>query len=146
MQGDLRGIVRARRLSRATMANIRQNLFSCLRLQHAGRTGRRRCPVPHVRCPAQPNPGERSDDLQFRVRHPQRAAPPPAAALTEAAGLPRNGKPPRGIGGGGRRESPHPLRELTNVLTAATAVLAQNYADSRPDALARVLPSPSAEP
>ena len=26
-QGDLRGIVRARRLSRATLANIRQNLF-----------------------------------------------------------------------------------------------------------------------
>jgi Cu+-exporting ATPase len=27
VQGDLRGIVRARRLSRATMRNIRQNLF-----------------------------------------------------------------------------------------------------------------------
>jgi len=27
VQGDLRGIVRARRLSRATVANIRQNLF-----------------------------------------------------------------------------------------------------------------------
>jgi Cu+-exporting ATPase len=27
VQGDLRGIVRARRLSRATMKNIRQNLF-----------------------------------------------------------------------------------------------------------------------
>ena len=27
VKGDLRGIVRARRLSRATMANIRQNLF-----------------------------------------------------------------------------------------------------------------------
>ena len=27
MRGDLRGIVRARRLSRATMKNIRQNLF-----------------------------------------------------------------------------------------------------------------------
>ena len=27
MKGDLRGIVRARRLSRATMRNIRQNLF-----------------------------------------------------------------------------------------------------------------------
>jgi Cu+-exporting ATPase len=27
VQGDLRGIVRARRLSRATMTNIRQNLF-----------------------------------------------------------------------------------------------------------------------
>jgi Cu+-exporting ATPase len=27
VQGDLRGIVRARKLSRATMGNIRQNLF-----------------------------------------------------------------------------------------------------------------------
>jgi P-type Cu+ transporter len=27
VKGDLRGIVRARRLSRATMRNIRQNLF-----------------------------------------------------------------------------------------------------------------------
>jgi Cu+-exporting ATPase len=27
VQGDLRGIVRARRLSKATMRNIRQNLF-----------------------------------------------------------------------------------------------------------------------
>ena len=27
MKGDLRGIVRARRLSKATMSNIRQNLF-----------------------------------------------------------------------------------------------------------------------
>ncbi len=27
LQGDLRGILRARRLSRATMRNIRQNLF-----------------------------------------------------------------------------------------------------------------------
>ena len=27
VQGDLRGIARARRLSRATMSNIRQNLF-----------------------------------------------------------------------------------------------------------------------
>jgi Cu+-exporting ATPase len=27
VQGDLRGLVRARRLSRATMKNIRQNLF-----------------------------------------------------------------------------------------------------------------------
>ena len=27
VRGDLRGIVRARRLSRATLANIRQNLF-----------------------------------------------------------------------------------------------------------------------
>ena len=33
VKGDLRGIVRARRLSRATMRNIRQNLVLGLRLQ-----------------------------------------------------------------------------------------------------------------
>ncbi len=32
VQGDLRGIARARRLSRGTMSNIRQNLFFCVHL------------------------------------------------------------------------------------------------------------------
>ena len=35
VQGDLRGIVRAIKLSRATMRNIRQNLFLRFRLQRA---------------------------------------------------------------------------------------------------------------
>jgi len=36
VKGDLNGIVRARRLSRATMANIRQNLFFALIYNGAG--------------------------------------------------------------------------------------------------------------
>jgi Cu+-exporting ATPase len=36
VKGDLRGIVRARRLSRATMANIRQNLFFAFAYNSAG--------------------------------------------------------------------------------------------------------------
>jgi Cu+-exporting ATPase len=36
VKGDLRGIVRARRLSRATMANIRQNLFFAFIYNAAG--------------------------------------------------------------------------------------------------------------
>ena len=36
VKGDLRGIVRARRLSRATMSNIRQNLFFAFFYNAAG--------------------------------------------------------------------------------------------------------------
>ena len=36
LSGDLRGIVRARRLSRATMSNIRQNLFFAFVYNAAG--------------------------------------------------------------------------------------------------------------
>jgi Cu+-exporting ATPase len=36
VKGDLRGIVRARRLSRATMRNIRQNLFWAFAYNAAG--------------------------------------------------------------------------------------------------------------
>ena len=42
VKGDLRGIVRARRLATATMANIRQNLFFALIYNTAGCPGRRR--------------------------------------------------------------------------------------------------------
>ncbi len=42
VKGDLRGIVRARRLSRATMRNIRQNLFFAFIYNVLGRAGRGR--------------------------------------------------------------------------------------------------------
>ena len=40
VKGDLRGIVRARRLSRATMRNIRQNLVFAFVYNALGRAGR----------------------------------------------------------------------------------------------------------
>ena len=58
VKGDLRGIVRARRLSRATMANIRQNLFFAFVYNAL-----------------------RGDDLQFRVGDRQCAAVTPRAAV-----------------------------------------------------------------
>ena len=42
VKGDLRGIVRARRLSRATMRNIRQNLFFAFVYNALGVPDRRR--------------------------------------------------------------------------------------------------------
>jgi Cu+-exporting ATPase len=66
VKGDLRGIVRARRLSRGTMRNIRQNLFFAFlynALERAGRAGGGRHPLPRVRIAAQPDDGQRGDDL-----------------------------------------------------------------------------------
>ena len=40
LKGDLSGILRARRLAEATLANIKQNLSLRLRLQRAGRADR----------------------------------------------------------------------------------------------------------
>ena len=42
VKGDLRGIVKARRLSRATMRNIRQNLVLCVCLQRTRNSDRGR--------------------------------------------------------------------------------------------------------
>ena len=50
VKGDLRGIVRARRLSRATMRNIRQNLFFAFVYNAARRADcRRACCIPVAR-------------------------------------------------------------------------------------------------
>ena len=49
LKGDLRGVVRARRLSRATMANIRQNLAFAFLYNALGRADRRRRPLPVLR-------------------------------------------------------------------------------------------------
>ena len=46
VKGDLNGIVRARRLARATILNIKQNLFFAPVLQRARRAGRGRPPLP----------------------------------------------------------------------------------------------------
>ena len=74
IKGDLRGIVRARRLSRATMRNIRQNLVPGVRLQPGGRSRRRRRSVPADRHAHQPHLGQCCDDAQLGVGHRQRAS------------------------------------------------------------------------
>ena len=74
VKGDLRGIVRARRLNKATMSNIRQNLFFAFVYNVLG------VPVAAgVLClpgsAAEPHDRKRCDDLQFRVGHRQCASP-----------------------------------------------------------------------
>ena len=72
VKGDLRGIVRARRLSRATMRNIRQNLFFAFLYNVARRTDCRWHPLSVVRPAAQPDDRERGHDLQLGVGDRQR--------------------------------------------------------------------------
>ncbi len=81
LRGDLRGIVSARRLSRATMRNIRQNLFLAFIYNAIG------VPVAAGRAVSADGTsdlahlGERRDDLQLGVGHRQCAAAAPAEAL-----------------------------------------------------------------
>ena len=74
VKGDLRGMLRARRLSRATMRNIRQNLFFAFVYNVARRADRRRRPVSVARSAAQPDDRQRGDDLQLGVGDRERAA------------------------------------------------------------------------
>ena len=50
VRGDLRGIVRARRLSRATMRNIRQNLFFAFVYNARACRSRRACCIRSSAC------------------------------------------------------------------------------------------------
>ena len=81
VKGDLRGIVRARRLSRATMRNIRQNLFFAFVYNALGVPIAAGRAVSVVRPAAQPDDRERGDDLQFGVGDRQCAAAAPRAAV-----------------------------------------------------------------
>ena len=74
VKGDLRGLVRARRLSRATVGNIKQNLALRLRLQPSGYPHRRGYFLPDFRMAAEPDDCQRGNELQFRVGHHQRPA------------------------------------------------------------------------
>ena len=74
VKGDLRGIVRARRLSRATMRNIRQNLFFAFVYNALGVPGGRRRAVSVLRPAAEPDDRQRGDELQLRVGDRERAA------------------------------------------------------------------------
>ena len=74
VKGDLRGIVRARQLSRATMRNIRQNLVFAFGLQRARRAGGGRRALSGVRVAAVARVGEPRDELVVGLGDRQRAA------------------------------------------------------------------------
>ena len=73
VKGDLRGIVRARRLSRATMRNIRQNLFLAFVYNAVGVPVAAGVLYPLHRDADQPDLGQRGDDVQLGVGDCQRA-------------------------------------------------------------------------
>jgi hypothetical protein len=68
IKGDLRGIIRARLLSQATMKNIKQNLFFCVCLQRAWYTDCGGGIVPFLRVAPESDDRRRSDELQFGFR------------------------------------------------------------------------------
>ena len=75
VKGDLARHRRGRiTLSRATMRNIRQNLFFAFVYNADRRSGRRRRAVSVVRHPAQPDDRRAGDGVQFGLGHRQRAA------------------------------------------------------------------------
>ena len=98
VKGDLRAIVRARRLSRATMKNIRQNLFLAFVYNAVGVPVAAGVLYPLYRTADQPDLGQRRHDLQLGVGDRQRApsAPPEPLivpvfrAATFAAPFPSN--------------------------------------------------------
>ena len=68
VKGDLRGIVRARRLSRATMRNIRQNLFFAFIYNSLGVPIAAGVLYPFFGCAAQPDDRQRGDERSVRCR------------------------------------------------------------------------------
>jgi Cu+-exporting ATPase len=75
VRGDLRGIVRARRLSRATMRNIRQNLFFARSPRGSGRS------VPVPRRASQPHDRRRGHEPELGLRDRERPATSPRRPL-----------------------------------------------------------------
>ena len=81
VKGDLTGILRARKLSQATMRNIRQNLFFAFIYNAMGVPIAAGSPLPLLRHPAQSHLRRRRHELQFRQRNHQRPPPPPHQAV-----------------------------------------------------------------
>ena len=79
LKGDLTGILRARKLSQATMRNIRQNLILCFRLQRNRCTDRSGSALPSLRRAAagidSPHLRSGSHELQLSLRNHQCPAP-----------------------------------------------------------------------
>ena len=121
VQGDLRGIVRARRLSRATMRNIRQNLFFAFVYNVARRAGRGGRAVSRVRTAAEPDDRERGDDLQLGVGDRQRAPLEAAGAVMSGARSPPGG---RRLGPAGDWAYTRSVASLPNELTSLAMAIA----------------------
>ncbi len=83
VKGDLRGIARARTLSRGTMRNIRQNLFFAFIYNALGVPIAAGVLYPFFGIAAQPDDRQRGDELQLGLGDQQRAA----AAKIEAVAL-----------------------------------------------------------
>ena len=83
MKGDLHGIVRARRLSAATMSNIRQNLFFAFIYNALGVPIAAGVLYPFIGLLLNPDDRRGGDELQFRVGHRECAA---AATIRSMSG------------------------------------------------------------
>ena len=81
VKGDLRGIVRARRLSRATMRNIRQNLFFAFVYNALGVPVAAGVALPVFGLLLSPDDRERRDEPQLGLGDRQRAAAAAARAV-----------------------------------------------------------------
>ena len=90
MKGDLRGIARARRLSRAVMRNIRQNLFFAFVYNALGVPIAAGGALPRVRPAPEPDHCQRGHEPEFGLGHRQRPAPAQVGVVG-----PRRVRPPR---------------------------------------------------
>ena len=81
VKGDLRGIVKARKLSRATMRNIRQNLFFAFFYNMLGVPIAAGILYPFFGIALKPDDRQRRDDFQLGVGDYQCAAAEPFEAL-----------------------------------------------------------------
>ena len=83
IKGDLQGIVRARRLSRATMRNIRQNLFFAFVFNALAVPIAAGVLYPAFGLLAQPDDRQRRHEPQLGAGDRQRAAPAHHPAMTD---------------------------------------------------------------
>jgi hypothetical protein len=82
VKGDLKGISRARQLSRATIRNIKQGAVLRVHVQRPRRADRRGRPLPSIRDPPEPDACRRRDEPGLGLGDRQRVAPPPHEAMT----------------------------------------------------------------
>ena len=114
VKGDLRGIVRARRLSRATMRNIRQNLFFAFVYNALGVPIAAGVLYPVSRASAEPDDRQRRDDLQLGLGDRQRAAASARRALKERASARAHRAPGPGSATGQRGGFPWSARRTSS--------------------------------